>query len=259
MAVKGLTPARIDGVEKDLKDYFAGFKSKYMKTNGKEPNSLHPAIIAVATSHGEMREVAGDELLSYAALEQREQSSLPIVKEGIVADERRSIGGALALLYSNGSIEWKISHVDHGKIMALSAERKVLAARLYKETLKADRSLGVQMGRQRMVDDRYDRLFFVNPNEWVTVDANALINYGNVQTKKTKRWNQVIRGVNFFAHILGAYISYKIFFNNRFLPNRGLLQLDKPLQGIISTVGIAYVAAGLIIAFKSFIGGLINI
>lgn len=253
MAVTGLTPARIENVENDLKEYYAQFKSEYVKKYNKEPNSLVPTIVACANSHGELRKIVGEPVSNVQDFVGYPAASTIIINAGIDAHDRIHIGAAKAAIYSNGSIEWIVDPVDHEVVTNLSAERKVLAARLYKETLQATRAIGVQLGRKRTVDDRYNQLFFANPAVFLSVNVRALENFGNVQTKQSKKWNQLIRCVAFTGNVFAAWFSYHVFFKNK------TYQWNKPVHGLVGMVGLSYVAAGLIQATKSLIGGLINL
>jgi hypothetical protein len=246
MAVKGLTPARIEGVEESLKKHHAQFKSEYLKKHGKEPNSLTPTIIAYANPHGELREIIGEPASNVGALANYPSGSIRVVDAGIDARDRHAIGNAVAAIYSNGSIEWTIDPADHAKIAALSADQKVATEHLYKKALQADREPGVQLGRQRVVSDRYNQVFNGN--------INAIENFGrSVQTRQTKLWTQVGRGIVFAGSLLCMWLGYRVFFKNK------SYDWNKTHHGLIGIVGLSYIAAHFITATKMLIAGLMNL
>jgi hypothetical protein len=163
------------------------------------------------------------------------------------------IGNARAVIYSNGSIEWTADPALHTQITALSAEKKVLARQLYKTALQASRNAGVQLGRQRIVDNRFNQLFFQDEANPLSMNVVSLGNYiGKVQTPQVKRCMQIGRGVGFVASLLGAYLGYRIFFKSR------VWQWHKPAYGIVGLLPLSYIAAQLITASKLLIGGLAN-
>jgi hypothetical protein len=98
LVVGGLTPIKMENIEKSLSDFYNQFKKKYPKRPANE--SLRPSIIAYVDRESEMQEVSAN------------------------SGDRQLSGDERVVLYSNGSIEWHAREDEQKEINELSAEKK---------------------------------------------------------------------------------------------------------------------------------------
>lgn len=234
LVVKGLTPTKIENIEKTLFEFYDKFKKQHLKRHANE--SVRPAAIAYVNMENEMQEVNAE------------------------PGSRRPAGNERAVLYSNGFIEWHAKEDEQKAINELPAEKKVLAGQLYKKALEADRNISVQLGRKRLVDDRYDQLFFQDPANPDAVNDKARENFGNVQTQRVKRHNLGVQFTKIGVALSSIWFCAQIFFgeNGRFGLKNFSGKVNPIFERFVIFGGITYVAGHLLIATKSLVRGIIN-
>ncbi len=122
--------------------------------------------------------------------------------------------------------------------------------------------MAVQLGRRRLVGDRYNQLFFQDPaNPENTFNSRAAENFGNVQTRQTKEHNLKVQFAKIGLAFSSIWFCAQIFFGEH--GGDGLIGLYgktgyPSVERVAVFGGLTYVAGHLLIAMKSLARAMIN-
>ena len=254
LAVKGLTPHRIETIEKELLKVYEGFKSTYIAHHKKEPNTLHLTVKAYANELGEIYDVDQDDLVKWSQYPSSDFDANINKRFNRLwnqADmEAGSIGKMRSVLYSDGSIVWVIDHNAHRLVNSLNAEKKILAQRLYEKSLKPLENViegcEAKMGRDQLLPRQYNALF-------LAYGLKAQQNYSGFHTQYLKDLRQWHRIGDFIGYAAVGLIAYRMLFKNR------QYDLNNSKDGMIGMLGLTCIAGNLLIAAKAGLKWLVNI